>query len=151
MQSCGRPNLYVFHHLFVWNTFRFSNIIWCSKFDFYGLFVIIITFILLHQTWPVVLVHWSGHQSSHWMHLVPCSRRDILSWKTAHFGAKQQSLNESMVDLTPVVPECIYLFNHKYIYWKRVNSCWYGGPHLISDFDFIISVLEWVQMLLFCM
>jgi hypothetical protein len=68
--------------LFVWNTFRFSNIIWCSKFDFYGLFVIIITFILLHQIWPVVLVHWSGHQSSHWMYLVPCSRRDILSWKT---------------------------------------------------------------------
>ena len=32
------------------------------------------------------------------------------------------------------------LFNHKYIYWKRVNSYWYGGPHLISDFDFIISV-----------
>jgi hypothetical protein len=32
------------------------------------------------------------------------------------------------------------LFNYKYIYWKRVNSYWYGGPHLISDFDFIISV-----------
>jgi hypothetical protein len=32
------------------------------------------------------------------------------------------------------------LFNHKYIYCKRVNSYWYGGPHLISDFDFIISV-----------
>ena len=32
------------------------------------------------------------------------------------------------------------LFNHKYIYWKRVNSYWYGWPHLISDFDFIISV-----------
>jgi hypothetical protein len=43
------------------------------------------------------------------------------------------------------------LFNHKYLYWNRVNSYWYGGPHLISDFDFIISVLEWVQMLLFCM
>ena len=32
------------------------------------------------------------------------------------------------------------LFNYKYIYWKRVNSYWCGGPHLISDFDFIISV-----------
>ena len=32
------------------------------------------------------------------------------------------------------------LFNHKYIYLKRVNSYWYGGPHLISDFDIIISV-----------
>jgi hypothetical protein len=28
----------------------------------------------------------------------------------------------------------------QYIYWKRVNSYRYGGPHLISDFDFIISV-----------
>ena len=32
------------------------------------------------------------------------------------------------------------LFNHKYIYLKRVNSYWYDGSHLISDFDFIISV-----------
>ena len=32
------------------------------------------------------------------------------------------------------------LFNHKYIYSKRVNSYWYGGPHLLSEFDYIISV-----------